>query len=274
MNKALYAVVPIVIVVIAIALVSGIERGNVQTTPTGTFQSYDNVPVQQSLLSLLNISNIESNQIVNGTAIVKGRAGDPPLFVNGTVLMNDGKPEVLYIGAEYCPYCAAERWPMIIALMRFGTFSGLKYMTSSSSDAFANTPTFTFNNSTYTSNYISFVPVETTTNKLVNGQYPTLQNTNSAQNATLFAYDQQGSIPFVDFGNRTVQVGANYDPQILGGMNWSQIASAIQNPNTQQAKGIIGSANLITAEICMIDNNTPSDVCSQPYVKQIENMSR
>ena len=25
-------------------------------------------------------------------------------------LTSGGKPEVLYIGAQYCPYCAAERW--------------------------------------------------------------------------------------------------------------------------------------------------------------------
>ena len=34
-------------------------------------------------------------------------------------------PEVLYLGAEYCPYCAAQRWTTIIALSRFGTWSGL-----------------------------------------------------------------------------------------------------------------------------------------------------
>ena len=33
-------------------------------------------------------------------------------------------PEVLYMGAEYCPYCAAQRWSTIIALSRFGTWAG------------------------------------------------------------------------------------------------------------------------------------------------------
>ena len=40
-------------------------------------------------------------------------------------LTSGGKPEVLYIGAQYCPYCAAERWAMAAALSRFGTFHGL-----------------------------------------------------------------------------------------------------------------------------------------------------
>src|SRR5581483_1419549 len=38
----------------------------------------------------------------------------------------NGRPEVLYIGAEYCPYCASERWSLIAALSRFGSFSGLE----------------------------------------------------------------------------------------------------------------------------------------------------
>ena len=36
------------------------------------------------------------------------------------------------MGAEYCPYCAAQRWAMIVALSRFGTFSGLTTVHSAS----------------------------------------------------------------------------------------------------------------------------------------------
>ena len=45
---------------------------------------------------------------------------------SGTPLTSGGKPEVLFIGAEYCPFCGAQRWAMITALSRFGTFTGLK----------------------------------------------------------------------------------------------------------------------------------------------------
>ena len=41
-----------------------------------------------------------------------------------------GKPEVLFVGAEYCPFCAAERWPLIVALSRFGHFGALHNMQS------------------------------------------------------------------------------------------------------------------------------------------------
>src|ERR1700689_2716212 len=83
-----------------------------------------------------------------------------PTKGNLPVLMSGGKPEVLYVGAEYCPYCAAERWAMTAALSRFGTFSGLHFIHSSSTDVYANTPTLSFYKSTYTSKYLSFEPVE------------------------------------------------------------------------------------------------------------------
>jgi hypothetical protein len=53
---------------------------------------------------------------------------------------------------------------MIVALSRFGTFSGLSTTHSSSSDTDPYTPTFTFYGSTYTSQYLNFTPVETTKN--------------------------------------------------------------------------------------------------------------
>ena len=54
---------------------------------------------------------------------------------SSTPLTSGGKPEVLYLGSEYCPFCATQRWAMINALSRFGTFSGLTTTHSSSSDS-------------------------------------------------------------------------------------------------------------------------------------------
>ena len=53
-------------------------------------------------------------------------------------------PVVFFYGAEFAPYAAAERWPLILALSRFGTFNQLGLMQSSSTTAFANLSTFTF----------------------------------------------------------------------------------------------------------------------------------
>ena len=74
-------------------------------------------------------------------------------------LRKSGKPELLFIGAEGCPFCGIERWGMIAALSQFGSFSNLHLMQSFTLERPAVTG-FTFAGSKYTSHYISFVPVE------------------------------------------------------------------------------------------------------------------
>jgi Domain of unknown function (DUF929) len=186
--------------------------------------------------------------------------------VSGTALTgSDGKPEVFYLGAEYCPYCAAERWPMIIALSRFGTFSGLQTTTSSSTDIYPNTPTFTFRSATFTSQYVDFQSVETT-----DRDQNALQSPTADQQALVSKYDTSGSIPFVDLGNRYAFAGAMYVPDILGGMTWQQVADSLQQPASAQAKAILGSANLITAGVCQLTGQQPAAVCSGSSIQAIE----
>ena len=195
-----------------------------------------------------------------------------PTPVSGPPLTSGGKPEMLYVGAEYCPYCAAQRWAMVVALSRFGTFSGLHTIHSATRDVFSNTPTFTFAGSHYTSKYVSFVPVEETTN-VPNGPstYTPLDRPTAAQQALLTRYDKQGSIPFVDFGNKYVQVGNNagFGPQDLAGKSWAQIAAALHDPSSSIAKSAGGAANYTTAAICKLTGDQPASACT-PAVKALE----
>ena len=69
-------------------------------------------------------------------------------------LTSDGKPKVVYVGAEYCPYCAAQRWAVVTALSRFGTFTGLSESHSATDDVYPDTATFSFHGSRYTSDQI------------------------------------------------------------------------------------------------------------------------
>jgi thiol-disulfide isomerase/thioredoxin len=174
----------------------------------------------------------------------------------GAALTSGGKPEMLYIGAEWCPYCAAERWAMAVALSRFGTFSPLRGIHSSSSDVFPNTATLTFFQSTYTSNFLVFTPVE---NQDVN--HKPLVATTSAQQAIWNKYDPSNGYPFIDIGNKFI-AGTTYSPQVLAGLTWSQIASDLHNPSSPVAKGADGSANLFTAAICQVTGNQPGSVCN------------
>lgn len=196
--------------------------------------------------------------------------------VNGTALTANGKPEVLYVGAEYCPFCAAQRWAMVNALSRFGTFTGLTTSHSSSTDSYPNTPTYTFYKSTYASKYITFTPVEETTNEPDgNGGYKTLQAPTSAQQQLLQAYDpgtgSGGAIPFLDLGNKYVQVGnlSPLSPALLSGKTWAQVAAAMNNPTSDIGKAEVGNANYMTAAICQLTNNQPATACT-PTIQKLQ----
>ena len=184
------------------------------------------------------------------------------------LLTSGGKPEVLYIGGEFCPYCAAERWALAAALSRFGTFTGLSLIHSSPTDVYPSTPTLSFYKSGYTSKYVSFTPVEwfgeadDTSSPF---GHVLLQNPTAAENA-LFAKYGTSSIPFVDIGNQYLLPQPQYLPSALQGMTWSQVAAAMRTPSSPVAQDIDGAANIITAAICKITNGQPGGVCTSAGV--------
>lgn len=167
----------------------------------------------------------------------------------------DGKPEVLYVGAEYCPYCAEQRWALVVALSQFGSFSGLEQTHSSSGDIYPSTATLSFYGSRFTSSDLNFRSVELATNQEVGGRYPALQDLTSGQQSVLDTYDrppytsQAGAIPFIDVDNRFVMIGASYDPAVLQEESVAQIAAALSRPSSAIARAVDGTANLIVAAI-------------------------
>jgi hypothetical protein len=181
----------------------------------------------------------------------------------------DGKPLVTYIGAEYCPYCAAERWALAVALSRFGTFSNLSGTHSSATDVYPDTQTLSFYGSTYSSPYIDFDAVEEASNRQVGDAYQTLQRPTGAQSALLAKEDPQGSIPFLDIANRYVVTGSSFSPQVLQGLSRSQIAAQLADPSSAVAQAIDGSANAITAALTSVTGNQPSTVANSAAIAAI-----
>jgi hypothetical protein len=212
------------------------------------------------------IATITSLPASEFDTVGQGTANNLIKPVSGTPLTGSaGRPQVFYYGAEFCPYCAAERWPLIIALSRFGTFSGLQTTTSSSNDVFPNTPTFTFRSATYTSTYIEFRAVETT-----DRDHNPLQSPTASEQQLISRYDASGTIPFVDFGNRYAFNGAMYSPDVVGGMSWQAVADTLKQPDSAQAKAIIGSADLITAAVCKMTSDQPATVCGSATIQDLE----
>ena len=129
------------------------------------------------------------------------RCASPPA-ISDPKLTADGKPELLYIGAEFCPICATERWAMYVALSKFGTFSpqpGRIHSAVRDGDI----PTLTFYRTTYTSPYLTFTPVETTTNQPDGNYYVTLQTPTAAQDEAVGRpTSTPPTFPWLDFGAR------------------------------------------------------------------------
>jgi hypothetical protein len=185
----------------------------------------------------------------------------PTKLGSGAVLPGaDNKPMITYVGAEYCPYCAAERWALAVSLSRFGTFSNLSGTHSSDTDIYPDTQTLSFYGSTYSSPYVDFQAVEEATNQPVGGTYQTLQTPTAAQSALMARDDPQGSIPFLDIANRYVIIGASFSPQVLQGLSRGQIAAQLKDPGSAVAQAIDGAANDITAAITTVTGNQPGSV--------------
>jgi hypothetical protein len=265
------AIVVVVAVVLALVLLRGGNSGSAGTAggPSG--------PTGASLTALTGqVTSVPAatlDQVGGGTVTA------PPTTISGAALTSGGKPEMLYIGAEYCPYCAAERWGMIVALSRFGTFKGLATISSAerngagTAEPYPSTATFTFANASYTSKYLTFTSVEEFTNvpDKATGGYTTLQTPTAAQQALIQKYDavNQGAIPFIDYGNKFMSVGASYNPAVLSGLSWTQIADDLSAPSSPVAQGVLGTANYATAAICGLTGDQPATACT-PAVKALQ----
>jgi hypothetical protein len=182
----------------------------------------------------------------------------------GSAMTVGGKPEVLYLGAEYCPYCAAQRWPLVLALSRFGTFTGLALTESTSTDVYPNTNTFTFLHAAYTSAYLAFTPVEIYDRAGNPLQTPTAAEQQLLQSAG------QGGIPFIDLGGATMLRSSGYSPQLLAGMTWTQIAAGLTDTGSPATQAIVGTANRITGQLCELTHNQPAAVCQSPGIRALE----
>jgi Domain of unknown function (DUF929) len=203
-----------------------------------------------------------------------GTGGQPGNLnrVNGDLLKGQGgKPMVVYVGAEFCPYCAAERWSLVMALSRFGSISNLQEMTSSSTDVDPNTSTFTFHNSSYSSSTIDFQTAELEDRNQQPLESPSAQISQifNSVDKPPFTANAQG-FPFLDIAGRFVLNSSSYDPSILQGLSWEQIASDLSQPGSPVTKAIVGNANYITAAICVTTGNQPAGACSSPVIQSIE----
>lgn len=144
-----------------------------------------------------------------------------PLFI-------DNEASVVYVGAQYCPNCAVERWALVLALDHFGTFSNLNHFNS----AEGNVPTYDFDGSSYTSSQVNFQPVEEYGN-IYDSQthyYNQLHSLNSLQ-SSLFTKYSQNYFPFICIGGCFFQIGhgPNLNPSTFSKYSFTEIQTQINS---------------------------------------------
>ncbi len=252
-------------VLVALVVVIGIFIYLSTQSSSGSGSAYPTTPANPAVVK--EVTNVDPS-VLAAVGTGSGQVQNPPTAISGSpppLTGSNGKPEVFYEGAEYCPYCAAERWGMIVALSRFGTFHNLSQTSSSSTDIYPSTPTFSFYHSTYTSQYLDFAPLEEQSY-----QGTILQQPTTAEEQLITSYNAGGSFPFVDIANRYSLSGASYSPQVLSNFNWQSIADTLSNSQSPVTQGIVGTANYLTAAICQATGQQPASVCQAAPVPQIE----
>jgi len=260
-----FAAVGVVVVIILGFVIYQVTKGG---TTTSTSIGPTETPIDGSVLTAVTTSPFSVANAVG----VPPSVFPPKVAKNQPTLMIDGKPGVVYIGALFCPYCAAERWAIVIGLSPFGRWSGLNETTSSPYDADPSTATFAFDHATFTSGYITFAPREAESNDTTalgtRQKYQPL----TAQESDLWSkyesyFGEAGEgFPFLDIGNQVFVLTPSYDPQVLAGLTQAQIAQKLTNPNDPVTQAIMGTVNYIRAGVCHITGQQPSNVCSQSGV--------
>jgi hypothetical protein len=232
----------------------------------GLIREVTTVPVGKSVPGLPGMSTSATSASAYSSTLLAGGL----TAVSGPPLTRGGKPEVLYVATEYCPYCAMENWPLIVALSRFGQFTGLTTSRSPEFEHIAPIDSWTFYGSHYASPYLSFVPVERYSNVLVNAKanpdaresYRKLQQLTPAQQALFARYDKTRSTPFLDFGNHAAQTGSGPIPaQLMTGKSWPQLAAALRQPGTDLGSALLAEADSLTAELCRLTGDRPASAC-------------
>ena len=243
----------ITVVIIAISIAVGIYF--VTTANAGSaLDKYDGV--------LLSTQHMTSLQTVSdqpyGPAATSAMESQV-ISYGGAQFTSNGKPVVVYVGAEFCPYCAVERWPLIIALERFGNFTNLHYITSANDEG--DYASFTFVGSSYSSNYIAFRGYEA-----ADRSSAPLQTVPANYSAVWSNFGS--AFPFLDFENvYVIKASVLPFPDILGGKNWTAILNDVSTSDSVGLQ-IREATNLITGVICKITQGAPVAVCSASPISE------
>lgn len=247
------------------------------STPATVTQTARTSPAVLATLSSVPAATFDTVGVtVPGAELTPPRveSGQPPLTAAG-------RPEVLVVGAEYCPFCAAERWPLVVALSRFGHFAVLHDATSATQSVFPGSATFSFAGVRYSSPYVTLTGVELFSDQVgADGTFIRIATLTPAQAALVARYGgaATGTAPFVDVAGRLVTTTAAFSPALLSGQSQAQIAGLVAAPVAPPTdpgtaappptgQAIVAAANQLSAGICAATGQLPAAVCRSKGVR-------
>ncbi|MEO7061983.1 MAG: DUF929 family protein [Lapillicoccus sp.] len=242
------AVIVVIIVAVIFAALNAPKGATTTAKESGT--------VSDSLASSLT-----SVPATTYDSVGLGSASPTPIKnLTGEIAMKDGKPRIIYVGADYCPFCAGERWALVTALARFGTFTGIDYGLSSANDQPASIPTLSLKNAKFTSDYLSFESYE------VQDRNQKAQQTEPSDVAALQSANGGSAIPWIYYAGKAYQSGSTVAGTVFGDQPQDAIGAVLKDPTSPITKAVIGGANLSTARICQVTGNKPANVCTSSAV--------
>jgi hypothetical protein len=226
------------------ALVGWSQTGTPQAVPVGTARALQSLPIGTLVAASSEVSHLH-----------------PATQLTGAPLRSGNKPEFLYIGAEFCPIRAAQRWSMVVALFHFGTFTNLQPTRSAVRDG--NVATLRFYGSSYSSPYLPFTPVETTTNQPKGNYYQTLKTPTPAQQA-LWSSTLGGNLSFacLHIGREYLLNTSQHPVSLLIGHSFDDIAGSMGNNNSTIGANIGASAAALIKYVCSIARQQPAALCT------------
>jgi Domain of unknown function (DUF929) len=274
----------VIVIVIAVVGLVTYALTHVSTPATVTQTALTSPAVLSALSTVPGSVFDEVGVTVPGADLTAPRVliGQPPLT-------SGGKPEVLVVGTEYCPFCAAERWPLVVALARFGRFTVLHNATSATQSVFPGTPTFSFAGARYSSAFVSFTGVELYSDQIgANGTFIRIARLTPSQATLVARYGGPGgttaggTAPFVDIAGRMVTSTAAFSPALLAGQSQAQIAGEVADPTPSSSQSststvvpptgqaVVAAANQLTAGICAATGQRPAAVCRSKGVRSAD----
>jgi thiol-disulfide isomerase/thioredoxin len=198
----------------------------------------------------------------------KGMSKQPKVLgkfveISKDTMRRSGKLFVFFMGAEFCPYCAAERWAIVRSLQKFGQWDGLKQTISAARDQpFLNLPTYDFTKASYTSSHIEFVARE-----IKDREFKPLQKLLKTEEKLVRKYDPKKEIPFLLVGGRFMQIGSGFPPKIFIGHTFRQTETELKKTESEIRKTIDEEANIISALLCL--SGLPPELCKDTGMAEL-----